>query len=97
MKKITIKGQKTGFWHPDNLRFDTHVLTSAACSGHPGSSVIGGKLIQQLFVSYESNKLCISPENDAQGSIWWENLNFHYSKCKILKTNPKMQKMDQIL
>ena len=36
---------KTGFWHPDNLRFHTHVLTSAACSGHPGSSVIGGKLV----------------------------------------------------
>ena len=45
---------KTGFWHPDNLRFHTHVLTSAACSGHPGSIVIGGKLVQQLVTPYES-------------------------------------------
>ena len=50
-KQIQLYGKnknqrsKTGFLHTENLRFHTHVLTSAACSGHPGSSVIGGKLV----------------------------------------------------
>ena len=53
--KNNNKRSKTGFLHPDNLRFHTHVLTSAACSGHPGSNVMSGKLVQQLVVLYESN------------------------------------------
>ena len=43
--KINNEKSKTGFWHTENLRFHTYVLTSAACSGHPGSSVIDGKLV----------------------------------------------------
>ena len=50
-KQIQLYGKnknqrsKTGFLHTENLRFHTHVLKDKACSGHPGCSVIGGKLV----------------------------------------------------
>ena len=50
-KQIQLYGKnknqrsKTGFLHTENLRFHTHVLKDKACSGHSGSSVIGGKLV----------------------------------------------------
>ena len=50
-KQIQLYGKnknqrsKTGFLHTENLRFHTHVLKDKACSGRPGSSVIGGKLV----------------------------------------------------
>ena len=43
--KNNNKRSKTGFWHPDNFRFHTDVLISATYSGHPGSNVIGGKVV----------------------------------------------------
>ena len=50
-KQIQLYGKNknqlsnTGFLHTENLPFHTHVLKGEACSGHPGSSVIDGKLV----------------------------------------------------
>ena len=50
-KQIQLYGKnknqrsKTEFLRTENLRFHTHVVKGEACSGHPGSIVINGKLV----------------------------------------------------